>query len=183
MYIFSAASHCRFKDKLILNFKNQRSRSELNGLHSNFSDILGEGPMNQLIGISRLRRAWPHIVGPMMALRTEPVQLEQLTGDGICLWVAVEHSIMSQQIRFLRDDIRKACFKHARIKNLHKIRTRVLPGAGIKPKAPPAKPRQVSFAMKRTLAKEVANIKDRSLRKAIFQAHLAQITYSTEENR
>jgi len=139
--------------------------------------------MTQLIGITRLRRAWPEIVGPMMAQRTEPVQLEQLADDGICLWVAVEHSIMSQQIRFLRDDIRKACFKHARIKNLYKIRTRVQPGAGIKPKSAPTKPKRISFRQKRILAKEVAIIKDRNLRKAIFQAHLAQIAYSEEENR
>jgi len=139
--------------------------------------------MQELVGLSRLRRAWPDIVGPMMAVRTEPVQLEHLAGDGICLWVAVDHSIMTQQIRFLRDQIREACFKHARIKNLHKIRSRVLPGAGIKPKAPKAKPKRVSFRQKRTLAKDVASIKDRGLRKAVFKAHLAQIAYSDEENK
>ena len=165
-----------------MSLKNKRTRSKLEGLHGNLSEILGGDSMDKLIGLSRLRRAWPHIVGPMMAIRTEPVQLEHLADDGICLWIAVEHSIMSQQIRFLRDDIRKACFKHAAIKNLYKIRTRVQPGAGIKPKSPPAKPRPVSFRLKRTLAKEVANIKDCSLRKAIFNAHLAQIAYSEEEN-
>ncbi|PJA32263.1 MAG: DUF721 domain-containing protein [Zetaproteobacteria bacterium CG_4_9_14_3_um_filter_53_7] len=166
-----------------MSIRNKRSRSSLSGLHSNFSEILGEDSLNELIGLARLRRAWPDIVGPMMAVRTEPVQLEHLSEDGICLWVAVDHSIMSQQIRFLRDQIREACYQHARIKNLHKIRTRLLPGAGIKPKAPKAKAQRVSFRQKRILAKDVMSIKDRTLRKAIFKAHLAQIAYSDEENR
>jgi len=166
-----------------LSIRNKRSRSSLSDLHSNFSEILGEDSLNELIGLARLRRAWPDIVGPMMAVRTEPVQLEHLSEDGICLWVAVDHSIMSQQIRFLRDQIREACYQHARIKSLHKIRTRLLPGAGIKPKLPKAKPKRVSFRQKRTLAKDVMSIKDRTLRKAIFKAHMAQIAYSDEENR
>ncbi|GAV19360.1 hypothetical protein MMIC_P0294 [Mariprofundus micogutta] len=166
-----------------MNFKNKRSRSQLSSVHNNLSEILGEEALGELIGISRLRRAWPDIVGPMMATRTEPVQLEHLDGNGICLWVAVDHSIMSQQIRFLRDQIREACFKHAGIRNLHKIRSRVQPGAGIKAKAPKAKPKRVSFRQKRALAKDVMNIKDRGLRKAIFKAHLAQIAYNEEENK
>ena len=140
--------------------------------------------MNELIGIARLRRAWPDIVGPMMATRTEPIQIEHLPDDGICLWVAVDHSIMAQQIRFLRDDIRKACFKQARITNLHKISTRLQPGAGIKAKAGKPKGRSLSFSEKRKLAQDVAGIKDRGLRKAAFQAHVAEVSYGMdEENR
>jgi len=160
-----------------LSHRNKRSRSKLAGLHDNLAEILGEDSLQQLIGIARLRRAWPHIVGAMMAARTEPLQLEQLADDGVCLWVAVDHSIMAQQIRFLRDDIRKACFKHAGMTDLHRIRSRVQPGAGIKTKQKPAKPAPLSLTQKRRLAQDVASIKDSTLRKAAFQARMSQVMY------
>jgi len=147
-------------------------------LHDNLAEILGEDSLTQLIGIARLRRAWPYIVGAMMAARTEPLQIERLSDDGICLWVAVDHSIMAQQIRFLRDDIRKACFKHAGITNLHRIRSRVQPDAGIKAKQKPGKATPLSFRQKRRLAQDVASIKDSTLRKAAFQARMSQIMYA-----
>ena len=157
--------------------RSKRPRSSLTGLHNNLAEILGEESLDQLIGISRLRKAWPDIVGAMMASRTEPLQIEHLSDGGLCLWVAVDHSIMAQQIRFLRDDIRKACFKHARISNLHKIRSRMQPGAGIKTAMQPVKPKPLPFANKRKLALELACIKDRTLRKAAFQARMAQLAY------
>ncbi len=157
--------------------RNQRSRSKLAGLHDNLAEILGEDSLQKLIGIARLRRAWPHIVGAMMAARTEPLQLEKLADGGVCLWVAVDHSIMAQQIRFLRDDIRKACFKHAGMTDLYRIRSRVQPGAGIKAKQKPARPTPLSWAQKRRLAQDVASIKDSALRKAAFQARMSQIMY------
>ena len=163
-----------------MSWRNKRPRSRLTGLHHNLAEILGEESLDQLIGISRLRNAWPDIVGGMMASRTEPIQIEHLTDGGLCLWVAVDHSIMAQQIRFLRDDIRKACFKHARISNLHKIRSRMQPGAGIKMGRKSVKPRYVPFRDKRKLALELACIKDRSLRKAAFQARMAQLAYEME---
>ncbi len=157
--------------------RSKRPRSRLTGLHHNLAEILGEESLDQLIGISRLRRAWPDIVGDMMTSRTEPIQLEHLTDGGWCLWVAVDHSIMAQQIRFLRDDIRKACFKHAGISELYKIRSRMLPGAGIKSGKKPIKPKSLPFRSKRKLALELASIKDRTLRKAAFQARMAQLAY------
>jgi hypothetical protein len=161
-----------------LSRRSRRPRSRLSGLHDNLAEILGEDSLTQLIGIARLRRAWPHIVGAMMAARTEPLQIEHLADDGVCLWVAVDHSIMAQQIRFLRDDIRKACFKHAGITNLYRIRSRVQPGAGIKAKQKPGKPAPLSFRQKRRLAQDVASIKDSALRKAAFQARMAQVMYA-----
>ena len=135
------------------------------------------------MGMARLRRAWPDIVGPMMCKRTEPIQIEQLGDDGVCLWVAVDHSIMAQQSRFLRDELRKACFKHANITNLYKINTRVQPGAGIKAKAPKPVGRSLSFAEKRSVARDVAGIKDRTLRRAAFQAHIAQVAFANDEEK
>jgi len=157
----------------------KRPRAKLHGLSDELADILGEDSLEELTGLARLRRAWPDIVGPMMATRTEPVQFEA-TEDGRCLWVGVDHSIMAQQIRFLRDDIRKACFKHAGIGKLTHVRTRMTPGAGIKPKKPKPKPKRLTFSTKRALALELASIKDRRLRRAAFQARMAQLKYSDE---
>lgn len=121
----------------------------------------------------------------MMSTRTEPIQIERITTDagdvGICLWVAVDHAIMAQQIRFLRDDIRKACTRHAQIDHLYQIRTRLKPGAGIRPDAPKRPPKRVTFAEKRRLALDVASIKDRRLRNAVFRARMAQLANSDEE--
>ena len=157
--------------------RNKRPHSRLTGLHHNLAEILGEESLDQLIGLSRLRSAWPDIVGSMMASRTEPVQIEHLTDSGFCLWIAVDHSIMAQQIRFLRDDIRKACFKHARISELHKIRSRMMPGAGIRTGEKLIRPKSLPFRTKRKLALELASIKDHALRKAAFHARLAQLAY------
>jgi hypothetical protein len=152
-------------------------------LHDNLAAILGEASLEQLIGIARLRRAWPDIVGELMAGRTEPVEIKHLPDGGFCLWVAVDHSIMAQQIRFLRDDIRKACFKHARISDLYRIRSRIQPGAGIRAKKRPARPGPLSLTEKRKLALEVSCIKDRTLRKAAFQARMTQVKYDKEATR
>ncbi len=158
--------------------RRRRPHARLAGLHDNLAEILGKDSLQQLIGIARLRRAWPYIVGDMMAMRTEPLQLEKLADGGVCLWVAVDHSIMAQQIRFLRDDIRKACYKHAGMTDLHRIRSRVQPGAGIKPKQKPGKPTPLSLTQKRRLAQDVASIKDSALRKAAFQARMSQVMYA-----
>ena len=159
--------------------RTKRPRAKLHGLSNELSGILGEDTLEELTGLARLRRAWADIVGPMMATRTEPVQFEA-TEDGRCLWVGVDHSIMAQQIRFLRDEIRKACFKHAGIGKLTHIRTRMMPGAGIKPKKPKAKPKRLTFGKKRELALELVSIKDRGLRRAVFQARMAQLKYGDE---
>ena len=165
-----------------MNPRNKRSRSKLEGIHANLANILGEESLDALISIARLRRAWPHIIGAMMSTRTEPLQLQPIENDGFCLWIGVDHSIMAQQIRFLRDDIRKACFKHAGLKNVHKISTRMMPGAGIQPAKAPPQRRKVRFHEMRVLALNVASIKDRALRKAMFQAQLAQRAYDDHDS-
>ena len=162
--------------------RKKRPRSKLAGIHGNLAKILGEKSLDELINIARLRRAWPNIIGKMMATRTEPLQLQPIENGGLCLWIGVDHSIMAQQIRFLRDDIRKACFKQVGLNNLHKISTRMMPGAGLKPPKKPVKRRLISFHEKRMLALNVISIKDRTLRKAVFQAQMAQLAYGDQEN-
>jgi len=155
----------------------RRARSKLTPAQTGIAEILGEDRFIQLAMISNLRKAWPDIVGPMLAARSEPVSIEK-DGDVNCLFIAVDHPIMSTQIRFLRDDIRKACFKRFRIENLAKVRTRVQDGAGIKEKRRIKKVSTVSLSDKKRVAGELESIKDRGLKRAMFDARVAQLKYS-----
>jgi len=155
----------------------RRSRSKLTPAQTGIAKILGEDRFVQLAMISNLRKAWPDIVGPMLAERTEPISIEK-DGGVNCLFIAVDHPIMSTQIRFLRDDIRKACFKRCRIDSLVKVRTRVQEGAGIREQRTIRKVANVSLSEKKRVAGELENIKDRSLRRAMFDARVAQLRYS-----
>ena len=157
-----------------------RGRSQLNALQSGLAEVLGADQMHLLASLARLRRAWPSIVGPMMSVRTEPIQLEPLPDGGFRLLVGVDHAIMAQQIRFLHQDIRKACYSHCRVKELAQIRTRVVPGAGIKPSKPRPEARPVGLADMRRVASELKSIKDRKLRRAAFRARLSQLAYGNE---
>jgi hypothetical protein len=154
----------------------KRPRSKLTSAQTGIAEILGHDRFIELSMISKLRRLWPEIVGPMMAARTEPVSIEK-DGDINCLFIAVDHPIMSTQIRFLRDDIRKACFKRCRIESLGKVRTRVQPDAGIKVTKKIRKPSKVSLLEKKQVASELESIKDRKLRHAMFDARVAQLKY------
>lgn len=157
--------------------RRKRPRSRLTPAQNGIAEILGHDRFVQLATISNLRKAWPDIVGPMMAERTEPVSIEK-DGDVNCLFIAVDHPIMSTQIRFLRDDIRKACFKRCRIESLAKVRTRVQPGAGMKEKRTVKSVAQVALSDKKRVALELKSIKDRPLRHAMFDARVAQLRYS-----
>lgn len=160
--------------------RKQRPRSKLIPAQNGIAEILGQDRFIELSVISKLRRVWPEIVGPMMAARTEPVSIEK-DGDVNCLFIAVDHPIMSQQIRFLRDDIRKACFKRCRIESLGKVRTRVQASAGIKDQKTPKPPTKVALFDKKRVASELKSIKDRGLKHAIFDARVAQLKYRTPE--
>jgi hypothetical protein len=160
--------------------RKQRPRSKLIPAQNGIAEILGHDRFVELSVISKLRRIWPDIVGPMMAARTEPVSFEK-DGDVKCLFIAVDHPIMSQQIRFLRDDIRKACFKRCRIESLGKVRTRVQPEAGIKILKTTKAPAKVSLFDKKRVASELESIKDRGLKHAIFDARVAQLKYRVLE--
>lgn len=139
-------------------------------------EILGQDHFGELVAISQLRRIWTDIVGPMMAARTEPISIEK-DGDVNCLFIAVDHPIMSQQIRFLRDDIRKACFKRCQVESLAKVRTRVQAGAGIKPKKKLFVKNRISLTDKKRVALELESIKGRALKRAMFDARIAQLKY------
>jgi len=159
-----------------LSKRNIRPRSRLEPAQNGIAEILGHDRFVELSVISKLRRVWPDIVGPMMAARTEPISIEK-DGDVNCLFIAVDHPIMSTQIRILRDEIRKACFKRCRIESLAKVRTRVQPEAGIKSEKKIVRPSKISFDDKKQVAAELQSVKDRSLRHAMFDARVAQLKY------
>ena len=156
--------------------RHKRPRSKLEPAQTGIAEILGHDRFVELSVISKLRRQWHDIVGPMLAERTEPISIEK-DGDVNCLFIAVDHPIMSTQIRFLRDDIRKACFKRCRIESLGKVRTRVQPEAGIKSEKKIIRPSKITLIAKKQVASELKSIKDRNLRHAMFDARVAQLKY------
>lgn len=162
--------------------KALRKKSQLTDIHHNLADILGGERLEQLVGLSRLRRLWPDIVGPMLAQRTEPVELKPNPEGGNILIIAVTHSTMAQQIIFLREDIRKSCFEQARMGKIAKIFTRVQTVAGIQADKTAPEPKPVSLTLKKLLASELQSIESRELRHAMFDARLAQLRYSNGEN-
>lgn len=161
-----------------MSHRRKRARSKLIPAQNSIAEILGQERFVELAVISKLRRVWPDIVGPMMAARTEPISIEK-DGGVNCLFIAVDHPIMSQQIRFLRDDIRKACFKRCQIKSLVKVRTRVQAGAGTKIELKTRPISKVTLFDKKRVASELKNVNDRDLKRAIFNARVAQLKYRT----
>ena len=143
--------------------------------------VLGEEQLGPLLTIARLRKAWPEIVGPMMAVRTEPVRIENhVDGQGASrrLWVAVDHPIMAQQIRMLRGDILQACRKRVRIDGLTQIRTQILASAGIRDATINAHAAPVPLHQRKAIAQSLRHVDNDSLRRAIFEARVAQMAYT-----
>ncbi len=157
---------------------DRRSRSGLNSLQQGLVQVLGGETLERLSAMARIRRAWPDTVGPMMAERTEPVMLEQLGDGGLCLWIGVDHPAMAQQVRFLHEDIRKACLRQTHLGRLRRIRTRLMPQAGIKSRRMPARRHPVSWKERRAIARMLAPIRDKTLRRAMFEARIAQLAYT-----
>ncbi len=157
----------------------KRPRSRLTALQAGLSDILGEEKLEILAGIARLRRAWPAMVGPVLAQHTEPVNIE----SGMLL-IAIDHPVMAQQIRFLQCEIRDACFQKCHVCNIRRIRTRMQPGAGMSNKVRSVIPaRSVGMSEKKRVADTLRYISDKTLRHAMFDARMTQLSYMVEENK
>jgi hypothetical protein len=153
----------------------KRPRSSLVRIEEGLNNLLGEQEFQDLAKVSHLHKAWPNIVGPMLASRSEPAGLEHRS-----LLVDVDHPVIAQQIRFLQKDIRKACFRMCRITSLTHIRTRVRPGAGMALQKNSVVSRPVTLTEKKKLALELRNIGNNDVRRAIFQARLAQLAFADE---
>ncbi len=152
----------------------KRSRSRLTPLQSGLSAVLGEEQLKRLADIGHLRRSWQQVVGPVLALHTEPLNIE-----AGCLHIAVDHPAMAQQVRFLQQEIRNACFRLFHIKNISNIRTRMQPGAGIHPAKSTQNPaRKLSLQDKKMIAAEIRSVSDKSLRRAMFEARINQLRYA-----
>jgi len=152
----------------------KRKRSRLTPIEQGLAEVLGAEKLSRLADISRLQRRWPEIVGPMLAGCTQPVTIE--TG---CLLIAVSHPTLAQQIRFLQNEIREACFNKCRVGGISRLRTRVQPDtAVIQPKRQP-EPEPISFGSRKRIAAELRSLKSHELRRAIFRARLAQKAFRT----
>ncbi|MDX8398277.1 MAG: DUF721 domain-containing protein [Mariprofundaceae bacterium] len=158
--------------------KARRPSSKLTDIQQSLSSILGNERLQQVVGLTRLRRLWPHIVGAMMAQRSEPVELKMDQNGSMTLIIAVNHSTIAQQIIFLRDAIRSACFEQAKLGRIAKIFTRVQVISAPNNAQNSAVPKPVALNIKKQLASELKNIKNRTLRHAMFDARLAQLRYS-----
>ena len=157
-----------------------RPRSRLSRLEHDLSAVLAEENLGPLLAVTRLRKLWPEIVGSMMAARTEPVRIEEHADGhdgGRRLWIAVDHSIMAQQIRMLRSDILRACRSRARIEGLTQIRTQMLAGAGMRSPAP-RRTRPAPLRMRKAIAQSLKQVNNDRLRRAIYAARVAQLIHA-----
>ncbi len=158
----------------------KKKSQALHGISGDLAHILGTQRLQELSGLARLRRLWGKVVGEMMASRTEPLFLKPGEGGSHILVIAVTHSTMAQEIVFLRDHIRRACFEHAGIGRISKIYTEVRVDAGFKEVVQPVATQSISWQQKKQLARELKGINDGTLRRAMFKARLAQLTYQKE---
>jgi len=151
--------------------RRSRPRSHLTALQAGLSEVLGEDQLKRLADIGRIRRDWTKIVGPVLSQHTEPLNI-----DNGCLHVGVDHPTMAQQMRFLHEEIRQACFKQCRVTGISNIRTRHQPGAGM-PKKETATPalHRLSLSEKKAIAREIHSVHNKTLRLAMFEARVNQL--------
>jgi hypothetical protein len=151
-------------------------------INQEVGQLLGEERMQRLAVLARLRRNWASMLGPMLAAVSEPEEA-QLQADGsIHLIIAVNHSMVAQQVLFLRQEIRQACSNHCRVERIAKVFTRVRPYAGVTPtQEPRPQPSPVSLMQKKRIAVELRNIPNKAVRLAMFQAQVAQLMWWSEE--
>ncbi len=148
-------------------------------LQAGLAEALGATHLEALAGTARLKRAWPDMVGPMLAAHTHPVAIE-----GDTLLIAVDHPAMAQQIRFLNQEIREACFRTCRIRGLRRLRTRIEPGAGVQSaRKPPAPARRLSLTERKRAARLLRPVTDHKLRSAMYAALIAQLAHQLSDKQ
>ncbi len=152
----------------------RQRRSHLVPIEKGLADVLGAEKLSRLAEISRLQRRWHDIVGPMLAGSTQPITIE--TG---CLLIAVSHPTVAQQIRFLQQEIREACFRKCRIGGISRLRTRVQPDIAVVAPEKQPEPRHVPLGSRKQIATELRKLDNRELKRAIFRARIAQKAFDT----
>jgi len=171
MCISWVASGCRSNSRPM----DMKRNKHLQRLGSELAGVLGADQLTRLTDIARLRRMWSEIVGPMLAQRSEPISIESS-----CLWIAVDHPAMAQQVRFLQREVIEACFRKGGVRGISRLRTRIRQGAGVREEARVPVARAVSWQQKKRIARELHGVENRKLRRAIFQARIAQLSFSLE---
>ena len=155
----------------------KRARSRLTPLQAGLSAVLGEEQLQQLADVGRIRRRWPQVVGPMLAQHTEPLSIER---GG--LLVAVDHPAMAQQLRFLQQEIIRACLQRCRVRSIRHLHTRTRPGAGMHRAVPISRqPRRLSLKQMKQVAGEVRAVRNKALRRAMFRARTNQLRFNPED--
>ncbi|MDQ6951152.1 MAG: DUF721 domain-containing protein [Mariprofundales bacterium] len=150
-------------------------QAPLQSVVAQFADILGADRIALLRGEARLRRHWPEIVGVMLAARSRLLELEPLGDGSCCMWVAVDHPYLAQQLRLMRDALRQACRRYSGVVRIAKIRSRIEVGAGRAYQSPAATKVVVSWHMRRMAAQELRPVADRALRRAMYRARVCQL--------
>lgn len=169
----SSAARNSPSDNYLLMTRARRPRSRLTALQAGLGEVLGEDQLRRLADIGRVRRNWARIVGPVLAQHTEPLNI-----DKGCLHVAVDHPAMAQQVRFLHEEIRESCFRQCRITGISNIRTRHQPGAGIPTPNRFRKPvRRLSLSEKKAVARQIHQVHNKALRRAMFRARINQLRH------
>jgi len=160
-------------------YQKRRKKSQLQPINLNINSILSPERMQRLYGVGILRRRWADIVGTMMAERSEPIALEPQQDGSLGLLIAVDHPMIAQHIRLLHEDIRKACYRHSKVDGLSKVWTRVQAGAGIRIEVKEHKINTVTCKDLRLFARNIQDVEDKSLRRLMFQAAIAQFTFQS----
>jgi len=156
--------------------RGSRARSQLTALQAGLSEVLGEDQLKRLADIGRVRRDWAKIVGPVLSQHTEPLNI-----DNGSLHLAVDHPAMAQQIRFLHEEIRDACFRQCRVTGISNIRSRHQPGAGMpQKKTATTTLRRLSLSEKKVIAREIHSVHNKTLRLAMFEARVNQLRHQAQ---
>jgi len=137
--------------------------------------LFGEQTVALAAALVALRRQWEKVVGPMMAQRSEPVRIEP-GKEGDLLVVAVSHAAIGGHLRILRRDLLRRCRRVAK-RPLVRLRIEVRADAGLAQKPPPPV-RRVSLQQRKEMARALAGVRDRKLKRALFRAWLAQLRYA-----
>ena len=156
----------------------KRKSNGLQPINLNISQLFSSEHMQRLSGVGILRRRWSDIVGNMMAERSEPISIEPQPDGSLGLIIAVNHSVIAQQIRMLHEEIRIACFKQCKIQGLSKVWTVVQAGAGIRHEKKQPIINKIHCSDLRMLAESLKDVEDKALRRTMFQAGTAQLTFS-----
>ncbi|MDX8408464.1 MAG: DUF721 domain-containing protein [Mariprofundales bacterium] len=161
--------------------RGMRRRAPMQNITDKFAEILGEDRTALLRGEAKLRYRWPQIVGPMLAARSRLLELEPLGDGSCCMWVAVDHPYLAQQLRLMRDALRQACRRHTGVVRIAKIRSRIEVGAGRMYTVQAPKVVAASWRMRRLAAQELRPVADKSLRRVMFRARVRQLAMTEED--